>query len=192
LKNVHPNSFDETKSNFNETTDRSIQNISRLTEKVQNKNVSKGENFCNECDVKLKKYNFSSTINVIDAGINLIETEGLINFGASYYKEAVGDADDACLNEALWKCGHYSIRYFNENDCVVHQLLLHSATFYCIVCSREFQGLSVLSKYLQHMKNKHSEFFPNILYTCSSSKLEFLTIYEKLAYQKVCDLKKLK
>jgi len=231
LKSVHPNSFDETKSDFNETADRSIQDISRLTEKVQNKNVSKGENFCNECGVKfiLCKHHvkpkihqecheifkhlaprmphyrcdrcriiFNSETSLFEhldihnnlELINLIPTEGLITFGASYYKEAVGDADDACLDEAVWKCGHCSVRYFDENDCVVHQLLLHSATIYCFVDNREFQGLSGLSKYLQHMKNKHPEFFPNISYTCSSCKLEFPTIYEKLSHQKVCDLKK--
>ncbi|KAL7044071.1 hypothetical protein ACKWTF_001762 [Chironomus riparius] len=229
LKSVHLSNFDETNSDLNHAADRSIQDISRLTEKVQNKNVSKGENFCNECGVKfmLSKHHvkpkihqecheifkklapnmphyrcdrcriiFNSESSLFEhleihnnpELINSIPTEGLITFGASYYKEAVGDADEACLDEAVWKCGHCSVRYFDENDCVAHQLLLHSETIYCFVDNREFQGLSGLSKYLQHMKNKHPKFFPNISYSCSC-KMEFPTIYEKLGHQKVCSLK---
>lgn len=121
--------------------------------------------------------------------LTLIQVDGLTSFGANYFKDPTGDADDA-VDEAVWKCGHCTVRYFEENDCVSHQLLLHSSTLYCCIDNREFSGTTGLSKFIQHTKNKHPELFPSITYSCTTCKLEFPSIYKKLSHQKVCELKK--
>ena len=118
-----------------------------------------------------------------------IPAEGLSQFGATVFKIPKGDADDA-VDEAVWKCGHCPVRYFEENDCITHIMLLHSSPLYCFLDNREFKGSTGMSKYLQHMKNKHSELFPDLTYPCGSCKMEFQTIYEKLAHQKICINKK--
>lgn len=122
--------------------------------------------------------------------IQIIKAEGLASFGAAFSRNAIGDVDEACLDEAVWNCGHCSAKYYEENDCVAHQLLLHSSSIKCFIDNRKFEGLTGLSKYLQHMRNKHPELFPNISFPCSSCKLDFPSIYEKLAHQKLCNLKK--
>lgn len=119
----------------------------------------------------------------------LIPAEGLAQFGAVFFKDPAGDADDA-VDEAVWKCGHCSVRYFDENDCVTHIMLLHQSPINCFIDNREFKGSSGMSKYLQHLKNKHPELFPNLKYPCGGCKQEFATIYEKLAHQKFCSNKK--
>lgn len=118
-----------------------------------------------------------------------IPAEGLSQYGASVFKIPKGDADDA-VDEAVWKCGHCPVRYFEESDCVTHIMLLHSSPLYCFLDNREFCGSTGMSKYVQHMKNKHPELFPDLKYPCGSCKREFQTIYEKLAHQKVCSNKK--
>lgn len=123
-----------------------------------------------------------------------IAVNGLGMYGAVSYKEPAGDANDVvCLEEALydaWKCGHCSSKYIDVNDCISHQILLHSSIVFCCVDNRPFSGATGLSKFIQHMKNKHLEFFPNLKYSCSLCNREYSTIYEKLSHQKVCDEKK--
>lgn len=134
-------------------------------------------------------YNQHMMVHDSPENIVLIAAEGLAQFGASTYKIPKGDADDA-VDEAVWKCGHCPVRYFEESDCLTHIMLLHSSPLCCFLDNREFGGSTGLSKYLQHMKNKHPELFPDLTYPCGSCKLEFPSIYEKLAHQKLCSSKK--
>lgn len=121
--------------------------------------------------------------------IQLIPAEGLSQFGATFYKESTGDADDA-VDEASWKCGHCAVKYLDENDCLVHQMLLHCIPLLCPVDQLPFEGSTAISKFCQHVKNKHPELFPDLVYQCPLCKTEFTSIYEKLAHQKTCDFKK--
>lgn len=123
----------------------------------------------------------------------LINEKGMALYGAVSFKEPTGDADDVCLDEVLheaWKCGHCACKFIDENDLVAHQMLLHSIKITCFVDNREFEGSSGHSKFVQHMKNRHPEYFPNLTYPCGSCGRDLPTIYEKLAHQKVCDFKK--
>lgn len=119
--------------------------------------------------------------------IALIPADGLSQHGAVFYKESTGDAD---ADEVAWKCGHCRVRYFDERDCVSHIMLLHMTSLICFIDNREFSGAGGLSKFTQHMRNKHPELFPDLTFPCGSCKTEFNTIYEKLAHQKVCSSKK--
>lgn len=115
-------------------------------------------------------------------------------YGAERFKEPTGDADtdDVCLDEVIneaWKCGHCTCKFVDENDLMSHQMLLHSVKLTCFVDNREFEGSSGQSKYIQHMKNKHPEYFPNLTYPCGSCGQEFPSIFEKLSHQKICDFK---
>lgn len=147
---------------------------------------------CEPCRMILNsEASYSHHVMVHDHPENIlpIDADGLSQIGASTYKIPKGDADDA-VDEASWKCGHCPVRYFDENDCVAHIMLLHTSSLYCFLDNREFTGSTGMSKYLQHMKNKHPELFPDLTYPCGGCKLEFQSVYEKLAHQKLCLSKK--
>lgn len=147
---------------------------------------------CDSCRIILNSettFNDHMMVHDVPENVLPIPAEGLAQHGASYYKVPKGDADDA-VDEAVWKCGHCPVRYFDENDCITHIMLLHSSSLHCFLDNREFRGSSGMSKFVQHMKNKHPELFPDLAYPCGTCKQEFPSIYEKLAHQKVCDNKK--
>lgn len=123
---------------------------------------------------------------------DVIPSQGLSQFGTTFFKAPSGDADDIldAVDEAIWKCGHCTARYFDQNNCVGHILLLHTPTISCFIDNREFNGSIGLSKYLQHMKNKHPELFPNLKFSCGGCELDFSSVYDKLAHQKGCETKK--
>lgn len=122
--------------------------------------------------------------------VHLIPAEGLATFGSKYYKDPIGDADDAVDEAVCWKCAHCPVRYFDENDCLNHILMMHSTSIFCCIDNREFFGSGGLGKFNQHMKNKHPELFPDLKYPCSGCQEEFSSVYEKLAHQKNCKSKK--
>lgn len=233
IKIEHPNMNDEEmKVKLQATTNvnQNFEAISRISQKLEHKEIGKSLNFCHECGLKfavakhhlkpkvhrdchdvfkilaphLPRFKCDScrvlfntedllTHHTMLHGspdiVHLIPADGLSHFGASHYKVPVGDADDA-VDEAVWKCAHCPVRYFDENDCLAHIMLLHSAPIFCCIDNREFDGSSGFSKFLQHMKNKHPELFPDLKYPCGSCKIEFPSIYEKLAHQKICGNKK--
>lgn len=238
IKIEHPN-MDEnetkhiilhrTKTQSDETSNEMI---SRIAQRLEEKEVGKSLNYCQECGLKFavaKHYlkpkvhrDCHDTLKVLaphmlhhkcepcqmifneedslsehlrvhgnPENIQPIQAEGLSKYGASFYKVPTGDADDA-MDEVVWKCGHCPVRYFGENDLFTHIMLLHSNQLYCFVDNREFTGSGGMSKFTQHMKNKHPELFPNVTYPCGSCKHEFASIYDKLGHQKFCSTKKFK
>lgn len=122
--------------------------------------------------------------------VTTFEATGLSQIGAEFFQAISGDADNA-VDEAVWKCGHCHVRYFDENSLVVHIMLLHTNPLHCFIDNREFAGSSGMSKFTQHMKNKHPELFPNATFPCGSCHAEFPNVYEKLGHQKICPSKKL-
>lgn len=89
-----------------------------------------------------------------------------------------------------WSCGHCTRKFKTIEASKHHQLLFHAVTFECPIDKREFSGSKAFSHYNQHLKNKHPEMFPNITFPCTFCRLEFTSIYEKLAHMKVCSEKK--
>lgn len=145
--------------------------IERLALKLENKEVGKSANVCNECGLKFviaKQYTkprihmechemfkllapmsphhkcepcrmvFNSDsafgdhvmIHNSSENVQLVPAEGLSQIGATFYKVPTGDGDEA-VDEAVWNCTHCPVRYFDENDCVTHVMLLHSMSIFC-------------------------------------------------------------
>lgn len=99
--------------------------------------------------------------------------------------------DDAIADGVLkWSCGHCTRKFQSDEAAKHHQLLFHAVTFECPIDKREFTGSKAFSHYNQHLKNKHPEMFPNLTFPCTFCRLEFTSIYEKLAHMKICSEKK--
>lgn len=99
-------------------------------------------------------------------------------------------SDEITDNNFAWNCGHCSMRFNKEVSCRYHLLIHHVSTFACPIDKREFSGFKVISLFCHHLKNKHSEMFPELIFSCTFCKTEFPSVYEKLAHMKNCTLKK--
>lgn len=89
-----------------------------------------------------------------------------------------------------WSCGHCLRRFQKEIVCRYHLLLIHTASFNCPIDKREFSEHKAVSLFSHHLRNKHPELFPNIIFSCTFCKMSFPTIYEKLSHMKNCSFKK--
>lgn len=100
-------------------------------------------------------------------------------------------SDDA-LEGFAWHCGHCTNFFQKEVSCRFHLLMTHVTDFACPIDKRVFSGFKAVSLFCHHLMNKHSEMFPNLLFNCTFCKMEFPSIYEKLAHMKTCSLKEFK
>lgn len=100
------------------------------------------------------------------------------------------EPQSSSLENDAWKCGHCSARYQTEVECISHVMILHSKSLICPVDHLEFSGRRGVSQFNIHMRNKHSEMFPDIRIQCTYCLEEFATIFEKLAHMKTCSAKK--
>lgn len=116
--------------------------------------------------------------------------KGLAYFGGKEFKQPTGTADDA-VDESIWRCGHCLASFWDENECLQHQMILHCTTLTCHIDQLTFKGNRGLGLYCAHMKNKHPELFPNLTYPCTYCKREFQSIFDKLKHMKACDNKNL-
>lgn len=98
--------------------------------------------------------------------------------------------DEVADDEFAWKCGHCSKKYQKEASCKFHILMIHAKTFNCPIDRREFSGFKAISLFYHHLKNKHSEMFPALTFSCTYCKMEFQSIYEKLSHMKKCSNRK--
>jgi len=69
-------------------------------------------------------------------------------------------------------------------------LMVHSSAFVCPIDKREFSGFKSVSLFAHHLRNKHSELFPELKFACTFCKMEFPSIYNKLSHMKSCSSKK--
>lgn len=94
--------------------------------------------------------------------------------------------------EYSYKCGHCEGKYFSSEEfCNFHILMTHIVCFSCPIDRMEFSGFKSVSLFIHHLKNKHTELFPNLSFKCTFCQMEFSTIYDKLQHMKNCDSKQL-
>lgn len=89
-----------------------------------------------------------------------------------------------------WSCGHCTLKFSKETSCRFHLLMFHAQSFECPVDKRNFSGFKSVSLFCHHLKNKHSEYFPELSFPCTFCKVEFPSVYEKLSHMKGCSFKK--
>lgn len=85
-------------------------------------------------------------------------------------------------------CGHCLVKFASEVDCKNHLMLFHVSTFTCPFDSRVFDGIPTLSLG-NHLRQCHPDIFPELEISCKLCKMQFETVYEKLAHMKKCDSK---
>lgn len=85
-------------------------------------------------------------------------------------------------------CGHCLQKFESDNDCKNHLMLHHATSFTCPFDSRVFSGIPTLS-FGNHLRQCHPEVFPDLEIACSFCKMQFETVYEKLAHMKICKAK---
>lgn len=85
-------------------------------------------------------------------------------------------------------CGHCLLRFGSENECKHHLMLYHATSFTCPFDSRVFSGIPTLS-FGNHLRQCHPDIFPDLEIACSFCKMQFETVYNKLAHMKVCKAK---
>jgi Zinc-finger of C2H2 type len=89
------------------------------------------------------------------------------------------------------KCGHCESKHFtSEEYCNFHLLMNHVSCFSCPIDKMEFKGFKCVSLFIHHLRNKHSELFPNVSFKCTFCHTNFPSIYDKLQHMKICDSKK--
>lgn len=99
-------------------------------------------------------------------------------------------ADDVPEDDFAFNCGHCTKKFSKDISCRYHLLMSHVETFVCPIDKREFSGFKAVSLFCHHFKNKHSEMFPELIFSCTFCKMEFPSIYDKLSHMKGCSLKK--
>lgn len=148
---------------------------------------------CEECRIMYANEDAMMTHLMWHAGgesqaLEPIPSSGLSEYGGKKFKDPAGTAEHA-VEEKVWKCGHCFATFWNENECVQHQMMLHMDTLTCPVDRLEFRGNRGIAVYTRHMKNKHPELFPGITFPCTYCKTDFSTIFDKLAHMKLCRAK---
>lgn len=114
--------------------------------------------------------------------------DGMIAKVSRKVKESTGTAS---ANESdAWSCGHCGTSYQTEVECISHVMILHSKKLICPIDHMEFEGNRGMSLFTIHMRNKHSEMFPDLVISCTYCQMEFSSIFDKLAHMKICDEKK--
>lgn len=114
-----------------------------------------------------------------------------IEQGKQLSKNPIEIKGDEISDDGLtWRCGHCTKTFNKEASCRFHLLMTHVAIFVCPLEKREFSGFKAVSLFTHHIKNKHSELFPELTFTCTFCKMNFPSIYDKLSHMKSCSLKK--
>lgn len=82
-------------------------------------------------------------------------------------------------------CGHCMKRFATDTECKQHLMLFHAIAFTCPFDSRVFDGIPTLS-FGNHLRQCHPDIFPDLEISCRFCKMQFETVYEKLAHMKTC------
>lgn len=102
--------------------------------------------------------------------------------------------DDNCSklefsDESATTCGHCLMKFATDDECKHHMMLFHATSFVCPFDMRVFDGIPTLS-FGNHLRHFHPEIFPELEIACSLCKMQFDTVYDKLAHMKICKFKK--
>lgn len=101
----------------------------------------------------------------------------------------VNSAKSEVFDENAPTCGHCLLKFATDDKCKHHMMLFHATSFVCPFDSRVFDGIPTLS-FSNHLRHFHPEIFPELEIACSLCKMQFDTVYEKLAHMKFCKAKK--
>lgn len=98
------------------------------------------------------------------------------------------DIQEIISEESSSFCGHCLRRFSSDTECKHHIMLYHATAFCCPFDSRVFDGIPTLS-FGNHLRQCHPDIFPDLEIACSFCKMQFETVYEKLAHMKICKAK---
>lgn len=85
-------------------------------------------------------------------------------------------------------CGHCLLKFATDTDCKHHIMIYHATSFTCPFDLRVFDGIPTLS-FGNHLRQCHPNIFPDLQIACSFCKMQFETVYDKLAHMKSCQAK---
>jgi hypothetical protein len=154
--------------------------------------------FCNTCNVRfIDEKSLNKHLLRHETDENLQEpievSNGAVREQGKFAKSAENSKLDGETVETTfsWKCGHCESKYFtSEDNCNLHLLMHHVSCFSCPIDKMEFHGFKCVSLFIHHLRNKHSDLFPNLSFKCTLCHLNFGSIYDKLQHMKICDSKK--
>lgn len=117
----------------------------------------------------------------------VLSCDGMTTKVSQKFKEPIGTS----LEDDSWKCGHCGVKYQTEFECNAHVMILHSKKLICPVDHMEFEGNRGISQFNIHMHNKHAEFFPDLVISCTFCSMgNFASHFEKLEHMRTCSEKK--
>ena len=93
------------------------------------------------------------------------------------------------LDENAKSCGHCLMKFATDEECKQHLILFHATSFVCPFDQRLFDGIPTLS-FSNHLPSLSFRNLPDLEIACSLCKMQFDTVYDKLAHIKVCSAKK--
>lgn len=121
-----------------------------------------------------------------DALQNPISVTGVVyKNGEAFFNE---ESEPDIQYENASTCGHCLMKFATDNECKHHLMLFHATFFTCPFDSRVFQGIPTLS-FGNHLRQSHPDVFSDLEIACSFCKMQFETVYEKLAHMKKCNAK---
>lgn len=109
--------------------------------------------------------------------------------GETFVDDSIDKDQSDLFDENALTCGHCLLKFASEEECKQHLMLFHATSFVCPFDLRVFDGIPTLS-FGNHLRHFHPEIFPDLEITCSFCKMQFDTVYEKLAHMKNCKAKK--
>lgn len=117
----------------------------------------------------------------------MIPAMGVVHRNGEHFISAE-ETPEVFDDENCSTCGHCLRRFSSETDCKHHLMLYHATAFSCPFDARVFDGIPTLS-FGNHLRQCHPDIFPELEIACSFCKMQFETVYEKLAHMKVCTSK---
>lgn len=140
--------------------------------------------FCSDDDLQMHLQRHKETPEAVNDPIIAI---GVVHRNGEAF---VNDEEELpeVLDSNAPTCGHCLFKFRSENECKHHIMLYHAISFTCPFDSRVFSGIPTLS-FGNHLRQCHPDIFPDLEIVCSFCKMQFETVYDKLAHMKVCKAK---
>jgi uncharacterized C2H2 Zn-finger protein len=138
-----------------------------------------------KCDISKVMFSNNEDLNKYlsseQTNFEVLPCDGMAAKVSQKFKEPVGTSTD----DDSWKCGHCGGKYQTEFECNSHVMILHSKKLICPVDYMEFEGNRGISQFNIHMHNKHGEFFPDLVISCTYCSMgNFATHFDKLDHMR--------